>query len=327
VSRCIYCQEEKSAGAFQHAEHVLPKSFGTFQNNFTLSIVCDSCNQHFGDSIELALARDSVEGNSRFGYGVKNPQEFRPFGRNSRIIFRVGEGRYSGAYAYREYCPRTDGVVLRPFPQVGFLMAASGKYEYFLLDEIPTEQELREKGFDSGNAAAITGLVMDEGQLRDKLSEKGITFRYGGEILPQQGSESILCELEVTVDQTIFRAITKIAFNYLAYWQGESFVNESAFDLVRRYIRYGEKPDYKLVEIRQEAILADEPVVGERRLGHLITVNWASDGVSMVSQVSLFNWVTYCVSLARDYPGERRDVRKGNFFDTTSREILDLGVR
>ncbi|MGH9961076.1 MAG: hypothetical protein ACREBC_28810, partial [Pyrinomonadaceae bacterium] len=46
---------------------------------------------------------------------------------------------------------------------------------------------------------------------------------------------------------------------------------------------------------------------------------------SIIAQVSLFNWVTYCVSLAREYPGERRDIRRGNFFDIANRE--NFGAR
>ena len=328
MARCIYCQEEKPHKAFRRAEHVLPQSFGMFRNNLTLrDIVCDACNQYFGDNLELVLARDSFEGNSRFQHGVRNPEEFRPFGDSSRIVLRVVEGELAGAYAYREYSQQAGNIVLRPLPQVGFLMAASGKHEYFLLDEIPTIQQLQDKGFDSRNPQAIRAFAIDEEQLRQKLTEKGITFRYGGEIVPPQPSETLLCELEGQIDQTIFRAIAKIAFNYLAYWQGPAFLNEPSFDAVRRYIRYGEKPGYKIIDIREEAILADEPIVGRRRLGHLITANWAQDGVSILAQVSLFNWVTYCISLAREYPGERRDLRRGNFFDIANREILELGAR
>jgi hypothetical protein len=82
-----------------------------------------------------------------------------------------------------------------------------------------------------------------------------------------------------------------------------------------------------MIAIRDEAILADEPIVGGRRLDHLITVNWAADGVSILGQVSIFNWVTYCVSLLRDYGGKRRDVRRGNFFDVSNRRILELEAR
>lgn len=328
MPRCVYCQEDKSEDSFRRVEHVLPQSFGTFRDNFTLrGIVCDSCNQYFGDNLELALARDSFEGHSRFAYGVRNPEEFRPFGRNSRIVLRIGEGDFSGAYAYREYSEEAGDIVVRPLPQVGFLMAPSNKYEYFLLDEIPAEPELRERGFNSRHPEAIRGLAVDEAVLRDKLAEKGITFRVGGEVVPPERSQSILCELEGMIDHRIFRTIAKIAFNYLVFWQGPEFVQQPSFDAVRRYVREGEKPGYKMIDVQEAAILADEPVVGRRRLGHLITANWAQNGVSIVAQVALFNWVTYRVSLAREYPGERRDIRRGHFFDVANRQILELGAR
>ena len=307
---------------------MVPQSFGTFQDNFTLrGNVCDSCNQYFGDQLELALARDSFEGHSRYEYGVRNPEEFRPFGRNSRIILRIGEGDFSGTYAYREYSEEAGNIALRPLPQVGFLMAPSNKYEYFLLDEIPAKPELRKKGFNSRHPEAIHGLAVDEALLRDKLGEKGIAFRVGGEVVPPERSHSILCELEGRIDHIIFRAIAKIAFNYLVFWQGSGFVQQPSFDAVRRYILKGENPDYMMIDVQETAILGDEPVVGSRRLGHLITTNWAQDGVSIVAQVALFNWVRYRVSLARDFTGERRDIRRGHFFDVANRQILELVAR
>ncbi|MCH8975991.1 MAG: hypothetical protein IH909_00005 [Proteobacteria bacterium] len=328
MPNCIYCQEDRPEQLFQRREHVIPQSFGVFRNNFTLlAIVCDPCNQYFGDVLEIVLARDSFEGQSRFIHGVRNPEEFRPFGRNSRLIIRIGEGDFKGAYAYREYSQETDDIVLQLLPQIGFLMAPSGRYEYYLLDEIPSEQDLHQRGFDSGYPDAIRGLVIDEAQLQGKLAEIGINFKYGGEIVPHQDSHTILCELEGTIDQKIIRTIAKIAFNYLAYWQGPELLQEPSFDTARSFIRYGEQPGYRMVDIREEAILADEPVVGQRQLGHLITINFAQDRVSIMAQVSLFNWVTYCVSLAREYQGERRDIRRGHFFDVANQEILELGVQ
>jgi len=328
MPRCIYCQEDKSEDFFRKAEHVLPQSFGTFRNNFTLrNIVCDPCNQYFGDVLELALARDSFEGHSRFAHGVKSPEEFRPFGRNSRLIIKIGEGDFSGAYAYREYSAEADNIVLQPLPQIGFLMAGTGRYEYFLLDNIPSERELQEKGFEPRHPQAIRALAIDVGVLRDKLAEIGINFQRGGDIVSPERYRTVMCELEGTIDQKIFRAIAKISFNYLAYWQGPELLHEPSFDTARRFIRHGEQPGYRMVAIREEAILADERDTEQRRLGHLITTNWAQDRVSMMAQVSMFNWVTYCVSLAPEYPGERRDIRRGNFFNVANGEILELGAR
>ena len=216
--------------------------------------------------------------------------------------------------------------VLQPLPQVGFLGAA-GKYEYFLPDDIPTQEWLKERGFNLKDQRSICGIAVDEATLRAKLAEKGIEFKHHGELVPPRKSQSILCEVEGTIDQQIFRAIAKIAFNYLLYWQRPEFLLEEPFNPLRRYIRYGETPGYTLVAVREKAILDDEPVAGERRLGHLITSNWAQDGISIVGQVSLFNWVTYCVSLLRDYSGERRDVKRGHFFDVSNRRIVELETR
>lgn len=135
--RCIYCQEEKALDAFRSAEHVLPQCFGKFQNNLTLKgIVCDACNQYFGDNLECVLARDSFEGNSRFQYGVKKPEDFKSAGGDSHIALRIAEGEWVGAYVYREYSQQAGNMVLQFSPQVGFLMVVSGKYEYYLLDQI-----------------------------------------------------------------------------------------------------------------------------------------------------------------------------------------------
>jgi hypothetical protein len=327
MPQCVYCFEEKSNECFRKIEHVLPQSFGTFEKNFTLrGTVCDECNQYFGNHLELALARDSYEGLSRFTYRVRDPDEFRPFGRGSRIIIRLREGTFEGAYAYREYSPEAGEVVLQPLPQVGFLNGA-GKYEYFLPDDIPTQERLKELGFNLKHQRSICGIAMDEATLRGMLAERGIEFKHRGEVVPPEKSRSILCEVEGTIDRQIFRAIAKIAFNYLLYWAGPHFLLEQSFNPVRRYIRYGESPGYALVAVRENAILADEPLVGERRLGHLITSNWAENRNSIVGQVSLFNWVTYCVSLLRDYSGERRVVKRGHFFDVSNRRILELETR
>lgn len=174
---------------------------------------------------------------------------------------------------------------------------------------------------------AIKAFGIDENQLEIVLREKNIQFKHGGEIILPSTPQKLLCDVEGEIDRCIFRAIAKISFNYLAYWQSSDFVYQSDFNNVRRFIRYGEKPVYPLVAVAQKPILADEPTEGKRRLGHLVTLNWAIDQVSIVSQVSLFNWVTYIVCLSRNYSGERRDIRKGHFFNTKSKKIHELEAR
>ena len=65
--KCIYCLEDKPETSYKKVEHVIPQSFGVFKNNFTLNkVVCDDCNNYFGDNLEIDLARDTYEGHSRF---------------------------------------------------------------------------------------------------------------------------------------------------------------------------------------------------------------------------------------------------------------------
>ena len=99
---------------------------------------------------------------------------------------------------------------------------------------------------------------------------------------------------------------------------------EADFNPTRSYIRYGVQPQYSMCQIRQEPILGDEPLLGKRRSGHLLTVDWAADKQSIVGQVSLFNWLTYSICLARDYSGKHQVIQKGHFFDPYNQQILQL---
>ncbi len=328
MPKCIYCQEQRSKEFYTKAEHVLPQSFGVFRQNFTLhNVVCDLCNQYFGNNLEIYLGRDTFEGQLRFQHGVKSVGEFKSVGRESRIAVKSTEGEFAGCYMHRYYSEEKGNIAVRPLPQVGFMLAPSNKYEYFLLDQIPTKAELDRKGYQEKHPRPIVVLEVDPDPLAKRLAEKGISFRSQGPYVPKERLDTIGCELEGTIDHVICRAVAKIAFNYLAYWEGADFVQHCAFDKVRRYIRWQHAPGYKLIQIDEMPVLADEPVEGMRCLGHLITVNWALDGISVLAQVSLFNWMTYRVLLAPDFTGPPPELGRGHLFNVSNHEILELGSR
>jgi hypothetical protein len=326
--RCIYCVEEKGEERFQKAEHVMPRSFGIFQDSFTLNrVVCDGCNQHFGEKLELVLGRDTYEGHARVAHGVKKPEDFRTL-RHRRVTYKLAEGPFAGCHAYLEYSEKAGNVQLFLFPQVGFLISQANQYEYFLLNDIPTLEALREKGFKSGDPQSILAVAVESETLKSALAEKGISFQISGDAIPGGQAQDILTEKSVTIDDTVWRAIAKIAFNYLAYWQGSEFTLHPAFDGIRRYIRYGERSSNTLIEIVHDAILGDEPVEGLRRLGNLVTMNVAIDGVSVFAQVSLLNILTYRILLAPDFPDQLpSDIKRGHFFDVTTHRIYELEPR
>ena len=290
--------------------------------------MCDDCNQYFGDNIEIALARDTLEGASRFEFGLKDPKEFKSLGKRSRMIIKIAEGECKGTYAYREYSQEQDQIVIKPVPQIGFLKHIPSGYEYFLLDEVPEKTYLEENGFDLNHPRSIRIFGIDVDSAHAVLAQRGIKFKPGGEAGPSgDEQEDWLCEVDAFIDDTIFRAVAKIALNYLVYWEGTEFLLHNSFDPIRRFIRHGERTDFPLVRVDDNPIWGDEPVEGKRRLGHIITLNWAADKSSIVSQISLFNWATYVVCLARGFSGEGRNIRRGHFFNVHNREILELEAR
>lgn len=317
---CIYCRENKPTSSYTKVDHVLPQSFGKFENNLTLiRLVCDSCNQFFGDNVELALARDTLEGQSRVDFGVKRAEEFISSGRRSRIRIEIAEGEFKGAYAFRDYSEADDSVTLQPVPQVGFRQRESTEYKYFPLDELPDKTQLIELGLDLKHIRAV-GVTLEE--LEKKLADKEISFRHTGNV--RHESASMLCKVQGTIDYTILRGAAKVAFNYLACWEGGSFVRQTSFDQIRNFARYGIEAPYPLVKISQQPILADEGA--RRRVGHLVTIAWAADEVSIVAQVSLLNLFTYSICLAKNYEGERREITRGHFFNVADGAILELGT-
>lgn len=322
--KCIYCLNEKPSDYFGKTEHVLPQSFGRFKKNLTLNeIVCDDCNQYFGDNLEITLSRDTFEGMSRFEYKIKKPKEFKSPGKNSRLSVKVNEGLFKGAYAFLEYSGEDNKINIMPVPQVGFKKVGSVDYKYYELFKIP-EKEYLEKQYDMKAPKSIVTLGCEPKVVQDQLKDIGITFNIGGELSPPEKRIDWECEVTGNIDQIVFRAIAKIGFNYLAYWVKPDFIFDSQFDPIREYIRFGVKNIYPYVIILEKAILGDEPIEGKRRLGHLIILDWSKNKSSIVSKVSLFNWMTYSVLIAKNYIGERIDFRKGCFFNVADEEIYEL---
>jgi len=115
-----------------------------------------------------------------------------------------------------------------------------------------------------------------------------------------------------------------ISLNYLAYWAGGDFVRQTSFDQARNFVRHGKLAPYPLAKVGQQPILADEGA--RRRMGHLVTVGWAVDKTSIVSQVSLLNVFTYSICLARNYKGTKKEITRGHFFNIANGAILELGT-
>src|SRR5262249_31407947 len=110
---CIYCVTDKPGSAFTKTEHVLPQAFGRFRNSQDVTLqnmVCDDCNQFFGDTIDLYLARDTPDGLRRFLLGYRPPEEFKSLGKATSMTFRVATGLFAGAFGKQKAVEGELGV-------------------------------------------------------------------------------------------------------------------------------------------------------------------------------------------------------------------------
>jgi hypothetical protein len=271
-----------------------------------------------------------VEGQSRIEFGTLSPRDFRPAGKDSRIRAKLVEGPFKGAFVYQAYSAEQEVVSPLPVPQIGFRQKRSENYVYYPIDEVPTSAELTDLGWDEKHPESIRALEVPVDVVSETLARRGIPFQHGGDLCERPSDQplSVLtAEVESTIDLTIQRAVAKIAFNYLARWERAEFARHSGFDHIRNFVRHGQRPPYSLVVVTNESILKDEGGSADRRVGHIITINWAADGESIVAQLSLFNWFKYSICLARAFRGERRPISRGHFFNIADRQILPLGRR
>jgi len=315
---CIYCKEDQPESAYTKAEHVLPQSFGRFEDNLTLNeVVCDHCNQYFGDELELYLARDTPDGLNRFRYGLKDAQDYKSLGKRSTLTFRIDSGPLAGAHAIQRV---VEGEFLvMPLPQLGFGASQDGPFRWFLLDALPTREELKElfeEGLDRvefcevDHSEALEALKALGAQTSDFVETREGNWRGRGKI-----------EARTTLSHGFGRVITKISLNYLASQYGAQTALMPQFDVARRYARHADLPPARIWDADTEKIIKNAPNV----FGHVLTVAWQPESKTVLAQVSFHNWNRYQVCLAVDgFVLDQPFKACGHFFDLSAMRVVPL---
>lgn len=330
--KCIYCGSEENEF---NREHVIPQAFGTFEpESFVLyDAVCKSCNQYFGDTLEISVARDSFEALLRLHYGLKQPAEGATELRYGRIELKVDQpGPWFGATVVLMPDKSGTGLEAVPVPQIAFRWKGSSDWHYVLEKELSDDSAVRAYRRPTPGTLEIRvmgGEERDRERLVEKLKAVDIRFAAEGTLsAPVVRDGSLQVEVVAQVDTIVLRTIAKIAFNYVAYHQGADFVLKADFDEVRRYVRYGTLPSLgPVVRVSDEPILFDDGPRFRQTNGHLITFDWNSRGSGLIAQVSLFNRSKFQVTMCRSYSGIWHDgLRTGHHFDLKSRKIEKLGA-
>jgi hypothetical protein len=316
--QCIYCLERE--GPFT-AEHVIPEAFGLFgtQTLVLNDAVCNGCNQKFGGTLDLVLARDSYEGLLRadiFPRADGRGDRFRP----RRTVMRFpDEPQFE---QFRGLRLEVDWAIRRPrFLDQIVVLDDGGKRHTFTLDEV--------RGADPSlfqnrppNAIQIVATSAEAATaLKQEAEALGARIRLQSDLeLPAAVREpSVVLEVEGLIDLRVRRAIAKIAFNYLALTQGPAFVLGRNFDEIREFIRGDGKSS--LVRLSVQPILANETRRWRQHEMHLVLVE--RDQREIRGRVSLFNSFSYDIRLCRDsavwYP-----LRSGHAFDPIERQVHKL---
>jgi hypothetical protein len=291
---CIYCVMDKPASAFTKTEHVLPQAFGRFTNNLTLNdTVCDDCNEFFGNTIDLYLARDTPDGFNRFVLGYRPPDKYKSLGKASTMTHRLTEGPWAGAFV--EQSPDEGELGVKFLPQVGFGPSPTGPFKWFLVTDLPTKKQLREL-FETGHRHLHFPSMQDEAAkdaVVKELVSRGLKYE-DAELPPELSIVGKMpkqrIEAKAIIAEKFGRALAKIGLNYLAHQCGARIALMAQFSTVRECVR--REITLPPGSWRSEGVLREGA-----KPGHVLILTWDPAGV--VVRIAFHSWIIYPVVLAQ----------------------------
>ncbi|OGJ60945.1 hypothetical protein A3A67_00870 [Candidatus Peribacteria bacterium RIFCSPLOWO2_01_FULL_51_18] len=239
MRKCIYCLKAEPEVTFtRKGEHVVPQGFGLFGGSTPiLKSVCASCNQFFGDTLDLALTRDSLEAMQRYRHGIRS-SERRP---HKRVTMELADDeRPKGVPKLRFQMDGTRGKV--NMQTIVRLIDRDKKEEtvirYDQIDTFDIAPWLKRK-LD----VEMSGTKSKMLKMHNRLVARGLKFTAPftyTELAPLMNDrKEVLLETVGIVDATTKRGVAKILFNFVAHYMGDDIVLNPKWDAARSFIRYG----------------------------------------------------------------------------------------
>jgi HNH endonuclease len=311
VPTCIYC---KRTDVQFNREHVIPEAFGTYGADTMLlnnNEVCSDCNTTLGRDLDQILSRDSFEAMIRAN---SLPQEQGAGERFSprRAWLHVPDKEPFGVLrgARMAIDPNTRRPTL--LDQI-IVRSKDGGLRIFLQHDFP-QADARIFHDLPPHAIQVIGLNREKVEvLMQMVRDRGISLTDREAVDPPAGilQSEIRAVTEGRIDVRTWRAIAKIAFNYLAYHECAQHVLSDKFEPIRDFIT-GRRTDRKMVQLLNAPILAHETSHWRAFEGHLVA--YQDEGRMLRGKVSLYNSITYEVMLCGDL-GLYYTMKKGHAFD------------
>lgn len=247
--KCIYCFQD-DATRFCGVEHVVPQSFGRFGGNTpTLGCVCDDCNTYFGRELDQLLARETLEGISRYTRGQLS-SESRP---QRRLDIALAEGPEAGPLAgLRVSVDGTTGALMKPRAQFHAFNFQTKQNEVYFNEQIAgLALPVAIYGAPGKNGVKGTWRVKtwaaskeDHDALVAALQANGIDYQPGEPFqIPQGNAEeseedpTFLVEIQGEVDTLHKRAHAKILMNFVTWTLGCDEALKPRWNFLRNYVR------------------------------------------------------------------------------------------
>lgn len=319
---CIYCGEVGVEGFPK--DHVIPRAFGRFKNNFTLDCVCGPCNAYFGRELEVVLTRDSIEGLLRVRHRVKTKSKERQIGRSRLSCTVISDEDCRGAKVLSERDLSAAMLRGKPVAQVGFRKFGEAERHWFLEADLDDTESWKRFRTDA-ETLVIGPPGEDLSRLLRKLTSLGVVFKSVGNA--ERIGHLSQMYVEPKFDDILFRGIAKIALNFLAHVTSSRFALREEFAEVRDYVRRGIAPRFPPVTVVAVSRANEDDGISPRTGGHTISIIRDDETNRVISRVTLFDHLTYEVILSNVAPVVWYPLNDGRYFDLQTRRISELWNR
>jgi len=313
---CIYCVTDKPVSAFTKTEHVLPQAFGRFRNSLTLKdTVCDECNEFFGKTIDLYLARDTPDGFNRFRLGYRAPEEYKSLGKASTMTHTVADGALAGAFV--KQIPDDGELGAELLPQVGFGLSPTGPLKWFLTSALPTKEQLREL-FETGHRHMEFTAIQDKEAVLKDLTALGLQYEDTKTPPVSQVGKMPNQRIEgrAIIAEKFGRALAKIGLNYLASQYSAHTALMAQFNTVRDCVR-------KEIALPVGSWASEAVLPSTWKRGHTLALTW--DAEAVVVRIAFHSWIVYRVLLAKGgFIIKTPPQAKGHFYDLATMSVEPL---
>jgi hypothetical protein len=314
-----------------HLRNARAHSSGRLWALLTDGEVCDKCNDLFGRTLDLELARNTIDGFARYQVGIKTGH-FDPPTRNGYLRFLLADGPYAGVRASQRWI---DGrLVASPMPAVGLGETVAGPFTWYEgIDAVPKAADVRAL-LPAGSGVFRIEKYPDVQPVLDRLRQLGFGIQgeavQGEPIFKDRERIEVVCR----VGENFGRALAKIAMNYIAAQFGPEMARRPGFSAARKFVHHNAKfpggPMWGGVASEGHFIQTPHDrchVVGAATMSGQVVAEIGFAGAPMRWQVALTTDAPGIAAILRDGHKVPLVGAGAHFYNLDTMTVDELGVR